>query len=63
MAKKVRKFDGLDFIRDNFQYRESNIDYEARKAKKAGFLVRRVKATPYKSGKGNWWTLYTRERR
>ncbi len=58
----TRKFGGLIFDRDNFQYRENRIDYEARKAKNAGFLVRRVKSSSYKSGKGNWWSLYTRKR-
>ncbi len=62
MAKKIRKFGGLDFVRDNFGYSERTIDYEARKAKKAGYQVRRVKGAAYKSGTGNWWTLYRRRK-
>ena len=63
MAKKIRRFGGLDFVRDNYAYSENRIDWEARKARKAGFLVRRVKRSQYKSGTGNWWSLYTRRKK
>lgn len=57
----TRKFGGKIFTRDNFMYAEYKIGGEADRARKRGYRVRRVKGPKYKSGKGNWWHLYTRK--
>tara|TARA_Y100000114_G_C11673688_1_gene285077 strand:+ start:417 stop:608 length:192 start_codon:yes stop_codon:yes gene_type:complete len=60
MSAAERTFNGLIFKRDNFMYAEHKIDWEVRKARKSGLLVRRVKGQAYKNGSGNWWHLYWR---
>ena len=58
MSGKHRSFNGLIYTRDNFMYAEHRIDWEVRKARKSGLLVRRIKAQAYKKSTGNWWHLY-----
>lgn len=58
MSAAQRTFNGLIFKRDNFMYAEHKIDWEVRKARKSGLLVRRVKGQAYKNSSGNWWHLY-----
>jgi len=61
--KRTRTFAGREFSKDNFLYREDKIDFEVRKARQQGFLVRKIREVPYKSGTGHWWALYYYDKR